>query len=46
MINKQCNAGDPLEPREAYTEDHLLCKYNKKMCMWNIKSSAMFDYYE
>ena len=24
MINKQCNAGDPLEPWEAYTEDHLL----------------------
>ena len=25
MINKQCNAGDPLETWEAYIEDHLLC---------------------
>ena len=25
MINEQCNAGDPLDTAEAYTEDHLLC---------------------
>ena len=43
MMSKECNAGDPLEPREAYIEDHLLMDYTifKKMCMPNIKFKSV-----
>ena len=46
MMNKECNAGDPLETREAYIEDHLLMKiqYLKRCACRTL--NLMFVYYE
>ena len=48
MINKQRNAGDPLEtPGGLYQgPSSMLINVNTIQKMRNIKSGAMFDYYE
>ena len=48
IINKQCNTGYPLEtPGRPIPRTTLYDNVNnKKMCMSNIKSCEMFDYYE